>query len=187
MKRTILPSLLILAALGQNGQAAYRCGNSLVNEGDWPVEVEQLCGTPDYITNYPTATVPGLGIVQTEEHWYYNPGPQRFIKKLVFRNREFVKVENMGYGFHVSKEPSCDSRALRHASNEYELIARCGEPASRRVEWQIPSAHNPSENWRTVQPVLVQEWLYEFANNQFPQIVTLRNGRVVSIDSRSGK
>ncbi|HCW88621.1 MAG TPA: hypothetical protein DHU56_00940, partial [Marinobacter sp.] len=38
--------------------------------------------------------------------------------------------------------------------------------------------------WRAAQPVLVQEWLYEFSSNQFRQVVTLKNGRVVDVESR---
>lgn len=186
MNWRMVPNLLILAVLAQSSQAAFRCGASLVNEGDWPVEVEQHCGAPDYTSTYPTATVPGLGVVQTEEHWYYNPGPQRFVKILIFRNGKFVRAETLGYGFHVSSRRGCDAGDLRHISNEYELRARCGEPASKRVEWQIPSGHNRSENWQNMKPVLIQEWLYDFSDNQFRQIVTLRNGDVVNVDSHSG-
>lgn len=187
MRWQTLPILLGLAFFGQHSQATFRCGNSLINEGDWPAEVELRCGTPDYISNYPTATVPGLGVIQTEEHWYYNSGPRRFIKRLVFKNGKFVRVENGGYGFHVSSRQNCDAGTLRNIGNEYELLARCGEPASKRLKWQIPSGHNHSENWQSVQPVLIQEWLYNFSDNHFRQIVILRNGDVVNVDSRSGR
>ncbi|HCW88622.1 MAG TPA: hypothetical protein DHU56_00945, partial [Marinobacter sp.] len=84
-KRQSIAALILLAALTQNSEGALRCGNSLINEGAWPVEVEESCGPPDYRVKYPTATLPGLGVVQTEEHWYYNPGPQSFIRRLIFR------------------------------------------------------------------------------------------------------
>lgn len=187
MKWPAVLSLLMLAVTWQNSQAGLRCGSSLVSEGDWPAEVEQRCGTPDYVSAYPTATVPGLGVVQTEEHWYYNRGPQQFVRKLVFRNGKFVRDESLGYGFRVARDPSCDPGTLRHIGNEYELIARCGEPLSKRTEWQFPRDDTHSKHWQTTNPVLIQEWLYEFSSNQFRQIVTLRNGQVVSVDSRSGK
>jgi hypothetical protein len=187
MKKLQLLLLMILAALAQTSQSALRCGSSLVSEGAWPIEVEERCGLPDYVAQYPTATVPGLGVVQTEEHWYYNPGPQRFIRRIIFRNGTLARVDDLGYGFHVSDSPSCNISTLRHARTEYELIARCGEPASRRVEWQIPSTHRHSKTWKTRQPVLIQEWLYDFSSNQFRQVVTLRNGQVVDIGSRPGR
>ena len=182
-----LLALIALAALAQTSQGELRCGSSLVSNGAWPIEVEESCGPPDYVAAYPTATVPGLGVVQSEEHWYYNPGPQRFIRRVIFRNGKLSRVDNLGYGFHVSDSPSCDVSTLRHARTEYELIARCGQPASKRVEWQTPSLQRHSETWQTLQPVLVQEWLYDFPRNQFRQVVTLRDGQVVDIASRPGK
>ena len=171
----------------QSSQAALRCGTALVSEDAWPTEVEELCGAPDYVAEYPTATVPGLGVVQTEAHWYYNPGPQRFVQRLTFRNGKLARIESLGYGFHTSKTASCDTSTFRHASNEYELVARCGEPLSKRVEWKLPTPRKRSETWQTLQPVLVQEWLYDFASNQLRQVVTLRNGQVVNIESRAGR
>lgn len=187
MKLKQLLALTAFAALAQTGQSAIRCGSSLVNEGAWPIEVEESCGAPDYVAEYPTATIPGLGVVQTVEHWYYNPGPQRFIRRLIFRNGTLAHVDSLGYGFHVSDAPDCDLNTLRHARTEYELIARCGKPASRREEWQVPSTHRHSQSWQARQPVLVQEWLYDVSGNQFRQLVTLRNGQVVDIASRSGR
>ncbi|AHI29990.1 hypothetical protein AU14_03665 [Marinobacter similis] len=142
---------------------------------------------PDYVVEYPTATVPGLGVVQTEMHWYYNPGPQRFIRRLTFRNGKLAQVESLGYGFHVSDRASCNISTLRHARTEYELIARCGEPVSKRVEWRTPKPTRRLETWQGLRPVLVQLWLYHLANNQFRQVVTLRNGQVVDIESRSAR
>lgn len=179
--------LVLPALLACNAEGALRCGSSLVSDDAWPIEVEESCGPPDYIAEYPSATVPGLGIVQTEMHWYYNPGPQRFIRRLTFRNGRLARVENLGYGFHTDDNRKCGPNTLRHIHNEYELIARCGEPASKRIEWQLPTPHRRSETWQVLQPVLVQEWLYDFSSNQFRQVVTLKNGRVVDIRSRSGR
>lgn len=179
-------SLITLSTVAQHAQGALRCGSSLVSEGDWPLEVEERCGTPDYVAEYPTATVPGLGVVQTEEHWYYNRGPQRFVQRLVFRNGKLTGVESLGYGFHTSDNARCSSRALRQASNEYELVARCGEPVSKNIEWRFPKQHRHANRWQSAQPVLVQEWLYDLSRNQFRQVVTLRNGKVSNVESRSG-
>ncbi|WP_286222838.1 DUF2845 domain-containing protein [Marinobacter apostichopi] len=179
--------MLVLIALAPGAQGALRCGTYLVDNDAWPIEVEERCGPPDYVVEYPTATVPGLGVVQTEMHWYYNPGPQRFIRRLTFRNGKLAQVESLGYGFHVSDRASCNISTLRHARTEYELIARCGEPVSKRVEWRTPKPTRRLETWRGIRPVLVQLWLYDLAGNQFRQVVTLRNGQVVDIESRSSR
>lgn len=176
--------LLALTVFTTSAQAALRCGSYLVDNDAWPIEVEERCGPPDYVVEYPTATIPGLGVVQTEMHWYYNPGPQRFIRRLTFRNGRLRQVENLGYGFHVSSRASCNLSTLRHARTEYELVARCGEPLSKRLEWQTLTPRRRLETWHGIRPVLVQLWLYDLADNQFRQVVTLRNGQVVDIQSR---
>lgn len=180
----LLTLFIALTSLSGTLHAALRCGTSLVSEDAWPYEVEKLCGKPDYIAIYPTAAVPGLGVVQTEEHWYYNAGPQRFIRKLTFRNGKLARIENLGYGFHTSSRTRCTPSTLRHITNEYELVTRCGEPASKRVEWALPTQRKRTETWQVLQPVYVQYWLYDFSNNQFSQVVTLENGLVVDVESR---
>ncbi|MEX2476683.1 DUF2845 domain-containing protein [Marinobacter sp.] len=178
--------LLVLGMIAQHSHGAMRCGSSLVNEGAWPIEVAESCGEPDYVAEYPTATIPGLGVVQTEEHWYYNRGPQRFIQRLIFRNGKLTSAETQGYGFHTPQNGDCSSRTLRQADSEYELIARCGEPMSKNVEWQFPPGQR-TRHWQSSQPVLVQEWLYGFSNTQFRQVVTLRNGRITQVESRASR
>ncbi|WP_336366078.1 DUF2845 domain-containing protein [Marinobacter sp. C2H3] len=187
--RLVVPliTLFVLVAVTPTSQAALRCGSSLVSEGDWPVEVEERCGKPDYVATYPTATLPGLGVVQSEEHWYYNPGPQRFIRRLVFRNGSLVRIDSLGYGFTVSVNPRCDLGTLRSATNEYELMARCGPPVSKRTEWQVAPTESGHYGSQAALPVLIQEWLYDLASNQFRKVVTLRNGEVVDIESRPAK
>ncbi len=173
-----------LVALAQASHGELRCGSSLVSNGAWPIEVEERCGPPDYVAEYPSATVPGLGVVQTEAHWYYNHGPQRFMQRLIFRNGKLARVDTLGYGFHAGDSPRCTPNMLRLIKTEYELIARCGEPISKRLEWQAPPLRKRWESWQTLQPVLIQEWLYDFSSNQFRQVVTLRNGQVVDVEAR---
>ncbi len=188
LRERLAPLLfLVLALWSGTSPAALRCGSALVSDDAWPIEVEERCGPPDYVAEYPSATIPGLGVVQTEMHWYYNPGPQRFIQRLTFRNGRLARVESLGYGFHPPRSGRCSLNTLRHVQNEYELIARCGEPASKRIEWQLPRPLGRYENWQVLQPVLIQQWLYDFSDNQFRQVVTLRNGRVVEIQSRPGR
>ncbi|QSP94177.1 DUF2845 domain-containing protein [Marinobacter salinisoli] len=179
--------LILLMLYPAMATGALRCGTALIDRDAWPYEVEKQCGKPDYIAIYPTASVPGLGIVQTEEHWFYNDGPQRFIRKLTFRNGKLTNIESLGYGFHPPSRPHCSPSTLRHITNEYELIARCGEPVSKRVEWRSPITRKRTETWQVLQPVFVQEWLYDFSSNQFRQVVTIENGRIVGVESRPNK
>lgn len=155
--------------------ADLRCGSSLVKTGDWAVEVQERCGEPDYIANYPEALVPGFGTVRSVEHWYYNRGPRHFIRRLVFRDGVLQRQESLGYGFLPAEEPRCKSSDLRQGVSEYEILARCGEPLSKRVTWQLPGSGG------VLHPVPIQEWLYEFGRTEFRRVVTFRHGRLLEV------
>ena len=164
--------------------AAFRCGSSLVDVGDWPVEVEERCGAPDYVARYPTATVPGVGIVGEVEHWYYNPGPQGFIRRLEFRDGKLRREHSLGYGFSGDKAGDCSPARLQNGVSEFEIVAYCGEPLSRRVTWEaIGRGSGTTGHYRPGTLVPVEEWLYETGKTQFRRIVKMRNGRVIHVET----
>ena len=177
----VLPGL---AALPGAANGALRCGSSLVDVGDWPVEVEERCGAPDYVATYPTATVPGIGVVGEVEHWYYNPGPQGFIRRLEFRNGKLRHEHSLGYGFAGDSAGDCSPARLQSGLSEFEMVAYCGEPLSRRVTWEpVGRGSTVAGHYRADQLVPVEEWLYETGKTQFRRIVKLRNGRVVHVET----
>ena len=177
----VLPGL---AALPGAANGAFRCGSSLVDVGDWPVEVEERCGAPDYVATYPTATVPGIGVVSEVEHWYYNPGPQGFIRRLEFRNGKLRHEHSLGYGFAGDSAGDCSPARLQSGLSEFEMVAYCGEPLSRRVTWEpVGRGSTVAGHYRADQLVPVEEWLYETGKTQFRRIVKLRNGRVVHVET----
>ncbi len=176
----ILPGL---AALPGAANAAFRCGSSLVDVGDWPVEVEERCGTPDYVATYPTATVPGIGVVGEVEHWYYNPGPQGFIRRLEFRDGKLRREHSLGYGFAGDRAGECSPARLQSGVSEFEIVAYCGEPISRRVSWEVVGHGSSSTDHYRDTLVPVEEWMYESGKSQFRRIVTLRNGRVTRVET----
>ncbi|MCG8519963.1 MAG: DUF2845 domain-containing protein [Pseudomonadales bacterium] len=174
----VLTCLLMGPALAH---AAIRCGTSLVDLGDWPVEVRDRCGEPDYVAVYPTRAVPGLGVTQTVEHWYYNPGPHRLIRRLEFRNGRLQRVKTLGYGFYPDPHARCDSRALREGLSEFELVSRCGEPVSERLFWQPFDLSSLADPVPGISIMPVKEWLYGFGKHRFRRIVILRDGLVVEV------
>ena len=184
MKALMLVVLPGLTALPGAANGAFRCGSSLVDVGDWPVEVEERCGAPDYVATYPTATVPGIGIVGEVEHWYYNPGPQGFIRRLEFRNGKLRHEMSLGYGFSGDSAGDCSPARLQSGLSEFEMVAYCGEPLSRRVTWEaVGRGSTVAGPYRADQLVPVEEWLYETGKTQFRRIVRLRNGRVVRVET----
>lgn len=174
----VLAGVLLAASVAH---AAFRCGTSLVDVGDWPVEVRERCGEPDYVAVYPAQTVPGLGVTTTIEHWYYNPGPQGLIRRLEFRNGELRREDSLGYGFHTPPDVRCSSRFLRDGLSEYEVISRCGEPLSQRLYWRAFGNARQGYPLASVVVMPVKEWLYEFGSNQFRRVVVLHNGLVVEV------
>ena len=177
----VLPGLAVLPGAA-NG--AFRCGASLVDVGDWPVEVEERCGVPDYVATYPTATIPGIGVVGEVEHWYYNPGPQGFIRRLEFRDGVLQRESSLGYGFAGDSAGDCSPVRLQKGLSEFEMVAYCGEPVSRRVTWERArhgSGVRGDDRYGTLVPV--EEWLYETSKSQFRRVVELRNGRVTRVET----
>lgn len=174
---------ILLIGLPVAADASVRCGASLVDIGDWPVEVEESCGEPDYIATYPSVTIPGIGVVEEVEHWYYNHGPRQFIRRFEFRNGKLQREDTLGYGFAGSSPGACTPSAIDAGTSEFEVHARCGEPLSSRVEWSAMSGRGNVHAAGLVRGVVpVQEWLYEFGPNQFRRVVVLRNGRVVRLE-----
>lgn len=177
--------LLAMVAVTAPAHGTFRCGSALVDEGDWPVEVRERCGDPDYQATYPSTVLPGLGVVSEVEHWYYNPGPGGFIRRLEFRNGRLHREDSLGYGFRGDSPGSCSPEAIQSGTSEFEVVARCGEPLSRQLDWEPASGGRVSSgpsDFRMVQPV--STWLYEFGDNRFRRTVTLKNGRVTRVETR---
>lgn len=164
------------------GGASVRCGASLVDIGDWPVEVEESCGEPDYVATYPSATIPGIGVVEEVEHWYYNRGPGQFVRRFEFRNGKLQREDTLGYGFTGDSPGPCTPASIDTGTSEYEVVARCGQPLASRLEWSALSSPGAFRNDVVHGVVPIQEWLYEFGSNQFRRVVVLRNGRVVRLE-----
>ncbi|SFR56681.1 Protein of unknown function [Marinobacter daqiaonensis] len=178
---------ICLVLIGLSGttmaSAGVRCGSSLVEIGEWPLEVKESCGEPDYVASYPGTTIPGVGVVEEIEHWYYNRGPQQFIRRLEFRNDRLQRVETLGYGFAGTTPGPCSPEAIGPGTSEFELVARCGEPLGSRVEWRVLSAGEAGNITAPLQGIVpVQEWLYEFGDNRYRRVVILRNGRVQRLE-----
>lgn len=164
--------------------AAFRCGNSLVDVGDWPIEVEERCGEPDYVAVYPSATISGLGVVREVEHWYYNPGPQGFIRRLEFRDGVLRSEHSLGYGFLGEQAGGCTPARLQEGISEFEVVSRCGEPLSRRTTWKVASTRHRRNHLEAQAVFPVDEWLYEFGDNRFRRIITFEDGRVVRVETK---
>lgn len=177
-----LTGLLVALVFFSAPAQALRCDGRLVSRGDLRTEVREKCGNPDYRSEFTAAFLPGIGPVQATEHWYYNPGPLRFIQRLVFRGGRLRHVQSLGRGFAGSGEKRCQPGTIERGLSEFELHHHCGVPLEERTRWLFGPARPHSSQPRRLEPV--QEWLYEFGDNRFRRLVILRDGDVVATQRR---
>ena len=91
---------------------------------------------------------------------------------------------SLGYGFSGDSAGDCSPARLQSGLSEFEMVAYCGEPLSRRVTWEaVGRGSTVAGHYRADQLVPVEEWLYETGKTQFRRIVRLRNGRVVRVET----
>jgi len=111
MKNKLLLALILLS-LGAQPVWALRCGQLLVLEGDYKIQVLQKCGEPTYQEsrveyrsfswygygpNQPGLALGNLVPVYIDE-WIYNFGPHRFMQLLTFENGRLVRIKDLDYG-----------------------------------------------------------------------------------------
>ena len=116
----LVPLLTVLAVFCAADAFALSCSGKYISLGMLQYEVLDRCGEPvyaetwadnQYINPYPhsypqsdpagdTIIVPGTIVaVAKYERWVYNPGPNRFMPILIFRNGKLLKISQAGYGY----------------------------------------------------------------------------------------
>ncbi len=161
---------------------SLRCDGSLVSAGDRRIDVNTACGEPDLMVPVRHEVIVGYGVLPYEEIWYYNFGPQRFIRELRIRNGRIVAIESRGYGFRPDAPGRCSPEALKRGMTHLELVARCGDPDDReqRVRRRY---HDPQYPARGSTVTLEEEWIYNFGPRYFYRVLTLVDGRVQRVES----
>ena len=135
MIRSLLPVFALLLAAPT--AHAMRCGNRLVTDGAQDFQVRERCGEPFWADRYTSVEIIGRdGPVEHQREvqfdvWYYNFGPHQLMRQLVFRDGLLEREQTLGYGVDEIGE-DCDPNRLLGGLSAGELVARCGEPASRR-------------------------------------------------------
>lgn len=106
------PVLILCLTLQSPSAWAFYCGNLLVDEGDYKLQVLEKCGQPNYQESrveYRSIALrgsginqPGLDIVQQVQvnidEWTYDFGPHDFMQKLYFENGRLLNIQSLGYG-----------------------------------------------------------------------------------------
>ena len=184
--RRYLPVVFALL-LASPAAHAMRCGNRVVSDGAQDFQVRERCGEPFWTDAYSNLEIVGAyGPVERQrsvqvEVWYYNFGPHALMRRLVFRDGILLREETLGYGVNAVGD-DCNPNSSFSGLSAGELIARCGEPASRRTNADT-LVRRPApgvERWRDQRR---EEWIYDFGDRRFVRIVQFIDGQVTGVDS----
>jgi hypothetical protein len=165
---------------------ALRCGNRLVVDGDPDYRVRERCGDPYWSERHTRIEVFGRdGPVELQREvqfdvWYYNFGPRQLLRRLEFRDGRLLHEASLGYGVEEIGG-ACDANLLVAGLDAGELVARCGEPASRRslADTVVRRPAPGIEQWQGVQR---EEWVYDFGDRRLMRILQVVDGRVAGVD-----
>lgn len=187
----IAPCLRALTALALLAIAlpaqALRCGTRVVNEGDRDLAVRERCGEPYYTEQSYALTVRGAdGPYEVQDEtvydvWYYNFGPRRLLVRLLFRDGRLVREETLGYGVNAIGE-DCNLDALERGTPAGEVVAHCGEPASRSTQRRqiVRRDGRGNERYRDVPQEM---WVYDLGPNRLLRVLRFDGGHLESVDS----
>ena len=180
------PVLLLLLLLATSDAFAMRCGNRLVDDGAQDFQVRDRCGEPYWTDAYSNVEIIGAhGPLERQREvrfdvWYYNFGPQQLLRRLTFRDGVLIAQDTLGYGVDEIGH-DCDPNRALDGISAGELVARCGEPASRRNRSEA-IVHRPRpgiELWRDQRR---EEWIYDSGGLRSVRLVQLEDGRVIGVD-----
>lgn len=167
--------------------ASMRCGSALVGEGDSAAMLKTRCGEPLFRDVW-SPFVLAAGIQAPAEVWYYNFGPNQFLRIVRLQAGRIERIETDGYGFVDPPEPACDAGDLPEGLSKYRLLRACGEPQSRRVaNVYVPyQGYNGFAHGRPgFVSVYREEWIYAIDERRV-RIVTLENGRITDVRQTTG-
>ena len=185
--KTTLPAIALLLTLAWVAPAqAMRCSGRLVSEGDHSVQVQRRCGEPYWIEAYTEWTVLGEDgpVEQRIEHpveaWYYNFGPERLMRRLVFRDDRLVREDTLGYGFRRGGE-DCNLDNLMRGMSTGEVFARCGEPESQNLRYRQAIVRDGLGNARK-RLVRHEEWVYDPGRGRFLKLLVFDDGVLDAVE-----
>jgi hypothetical protein len=182
-------ALVVLAALAlawPREAQALRCGSRIVVTGDHALQVRERCGEPFWVEETPTLEVQGeRGYFERrtehrEESWYYNFGPNKLMRRLVFVDSRLVREDTLGYGVN-RLGAGCDVDGLQSGLRAGEIVARCGIPDSRDGRWEEVIQRDGFGNARQ-RLVRREEWIYDPGRGRNFRVLVLVDGTLSQVD-----
>lgn len=207
----MLPILALTGTARAGEEESIRCPGGIVSRGDLKLDLLGKCGEPALRE---VARAEEVGVVRREppdgkevrsrvvtslrelsalERWTYDFGRSQFIRIVTLGGGRVRSVSTGGRGY--AEEPSrerrplpistCDYGVIAVGDEAYELLRRCGEPATRDVRL-LERALETSEGGETVQrsvTVPVEIWAYHFGPSTLTRVVELEDGKVVRVET----
>ncbi len=182
-------------ASAATADSSIQCDRGIVQVGDAKIDLLGKCGPPALQeTRFEERAVPSTDVAWSPETgaylpaqrhlavavetWTYDVGPQRFIQIVTLEAGRIVSIERGGYGYVVPPRASevpvprarCQPEAIRAGDTTFDVLTRCGEPASRDA---YP------------EPFAREVWTYDFGPQAFVRFVHLENGKVARVETGS--
>jgi hypothetical protein len=225
---------LAAACLGPGAARAdsLRCDGGLVSVGDTKLDLLGKCGRPALAEQRDVERGSALLTGRAEqvsqvatvrvETWTYNFGTRRFVQYVTLEAGRVVAVERGGYGYDLPGDDMgpafiprarCDHLSIHLGDRAFDLLARCGEPASRdltvvrrqvvrrepapafprgEVERREPGQREKqADRTRRAQALVqavagsvnVEVWAYDFGPQILVRLVELEDGVVTKVDT----
>jgi uncharacterized protein DUF2845 len=76
----------------------------------------------------------------------------------------------------------CGKWVVSETASPAEILEKCGEPQQKDVSHEDVYARNSLGNTNKVGVKVTERWRYQQSNRQLPMLVTIVDGKVVSIE-----
>jgi hypothetical protein len=168
----LLVSLLLLAQAA--AADSLRCGGKLLKPEDTKARLVAACGRP--LSRDVVAVVRALDDGQqvraayTETWSYETPSVSGF---------QVLRFES---GRLVGEGMRCEAGLVEEGDTTVTVLQKCGEPATRDTAGLVNEPPGPASA-AVLSESLVEQWVYSEGEGTLLRIVTLRDGRIESIET----
>jgi uncharacterized protein DUF2845 len=177
-----------------------RCDGGLVSLGDSKLDLLAKCGSPalaerrpDHVALLDRSAGLERRVVAPAEAWTYDFGPSRLVAIVTIVRGRVAAVEHGGYGYAAGppadrpRKAACEPAVLSTGRTKYEVLARCGEPASIDA-WDEEVRVARAVDGRAADAVLVRTveiWTYDFGPSYLVRYVRFDGGEITRVASGS--
>lgn len=205
----MLPALLLaLAAPAALAQDSMRCAGGLVSVGDSKLDLLGKCGRPTLVEE--RLEERGSAVLDRDqragwrvrvtvgvEKWTYDFGPNQFVQYVTLDTGKIVAIERGSYGYAAPAiappappvpRARCDSSAFRVGDSTFDVLTRCGLPATKDARLEKEAVSGSADGTQVVtssRTVTVEVWAYDFGPRSFVRLLTFVDGKLVKIETGS--